>query len=763
MRRAASTSQPSTKQGGLLSKPPPTSTKSSLTLFLTNLRLLDLDRYLDWPGIESHTFSSKDGVTNQRHRIRCAEWALFRLYEVWDPEETRNKLKPFFPPLEPLQSLNLRAALFRCLSELKKGGHLGRDTVLRKTMLDECKGERFEDILFIFSTIVLKKSLLARGEYERTPSIARRLAMADHLKPGDHPLIDILKLAYTWRQTGDLSEKRTLKSRYQDFASLLRLHELRSARREEQLQATQEGIGDEDAISASDSETLTQELRVSWSGPTRWLDTILDGKTPNGSDSVFDRPFEKVWDYAARGDLSALETPESHNLFEDLESRVRLQRRRLDDWKDFRTQLAKRKQPTQRPREGEPSVQPDCCVPPVVFDRHQSIQIRNPSSPSKPSAAPPNASAMGDSVVGQELWTLIESMQSELAAVGTKRRHPQRGRGETSWFAWSRRDREETNGPASRAKADGLPEDGDENPADKHGCDDSDGHEGTGADPQGRDSQRQGSANGLVSPKDSSADLRNDSAMVVAAQLEPMNDTLRKKEGSVSPSSTKANEPSLSPSDVEDRRPPKKSGTHLRNARLSLLGKDEQELLAEQMVANMTGPQSSPAQPETLLERTRASMATSRTQKTVFPTKNTLPKLRNPPGSNNAEQDGMDDGQPLPSLAQRTRQSMSFRQSPHQDRRRAKARHPPKSTTRLTTPPQQLSHGSGELGNPTSREDIFDHEADYASVFKSRPKIKLSPTVSPSPVRREEWSDDEEEEARLEAEWESSPLSRLVR
>src|ERR1700760_2100530 len=60
-------------------------------LFLTNLRLLDLDNRSDWPNISSKTFSSKDTLNqNQKARIRCSEWALYRLFELWDPEETRD-------------------------------------------------------------------------------------------------------------------------------------------------------------------------------------------------------------------------------------------------------------------------------------------------------------------------------------------------------------------------------------------------------------------------------------------------------------------------------------------------------------------------------------------------------------------------------------------------------------------------------------------------------------------------------------------------
>jgi hypothetical protein len=59
---------------------------SDVKLFVTNLRLLDLDLRNDWPGITVQTFSAKNA--DQRQRIGGSEWALFRLFEIWDPDET---------------------------------------------------------------------------------------------------------------------------------------------------------------------------------------------------------------------------------------------------------------------------------------------------------------------------------------------------------------------------------------------------------------------------------------------------------------------------------------------------------------------------------------------------------------------------------------------------------------------------------------------------------------------------------------------------
>jgi hypothetical protein len=67
-----------------------------IDLLLANLRLLDLDLRADWPDVTSKTFSTRDNAQqNQKHRIKCTEWILYRLFELWDPEETRDVCLPF--------------------------------------------------------------------------------------------------------------------------------------------------------------------------------------------------------------------------------------------------------------------------------------------------------------------------------------------------------------------------------------------------------------------------------------------------------------------------------------------------------------------------------------------------------------------------------------------------------------------------------------------------------------------------------------------
>lgn len=61
---------------------------SNLSVFLTNLRLLDLDLLPDWPGITPSTFVGKDA--GQKKRVQSVEWALYQLFMIWDPDETRH-------------------------------------------------------------------------------------------------------------------------------------------------------------------------------------------------------------------------------------------------------------------------------------------------------------------------------------------------------------------------------------------------------------------------------------------------------------------------------------------------------------------------------------------------------------------------------------------------------------------------------------------------------------------------------------------------
>ena len=74
----------------MLSPAMPATNGSANAIFVRSLRLLDLDQRDDWPGLTVETLSTKNAQQNQKHRIQCVEWALYRLFEIWDPEGTKD-------------------------------------------------------------------------------------------------------------------------------------------------------------------------------------------------------------------------------------------------------------------------------------------------------------------------------------------------------------------------------------------------------------------------------------------------------------------------------------------------------------------------------------------------------------------------------------------------------------------------------------------------------------------------------------------------
>lgn len=315
------------------------STTSNVALFLTNLRLLDLDLLPDWPGISSLTFSARDAAQGQRKRIQSVEWALYQLFVLWDAEDARNKLQPFFPPLDQVQSLNLRAALLRSLEQAKKTGVLGRDAVVRKTMLDECKGERLEEVLAVFSSAVLKK-LVAEQQLneQRHPALAQSIALENRGYSAERTELNVLVLAHKASVASLLREKKAAHAKFEDFADLLALKGRSIARRQELIKSLNEGSHTKrDNIADDVRLNVRRVVRNNWSGNERWLETVVCGDANAQRDGLLTSPYDRVWRRVQSGRLAELED-QSGGLLEQLEHRVKAQQDRLAKWESFHKQ-----------------------------------------------------------------------------------------------------------------------------------------------------------------------------------------------------------------------------------------------------------------------------------------------------------------------------------------------------------------------------------------------------------------------------------------
>ncbi|KAJ5554861.1 hypothetical protein N7535_007305 [Penicillium sp. DV-2018c] len=312
-------------------KPLDWSGPSHLEVFIRNLKLLHLDQREDWPGISLRTLSAAS--QNQRQRTRLIEWALYHLYALWDPEGALNKLRPFFPPLEPLQSVNLRAALFRCLGELKKNGSLGREVILRKTMLDDCKGEKFEELLAGFSTIVLRKFLAASADESSNP--AMRLSTATAITPIDYQNLLPLILAHQVSFSTAGERHARVRDAYDEFAQLLDDKKVELAER-----ASREPADSLDDVHDS-HEGLMQHFQMNWLGSEEWATALLEGGSQSSTDAFLELPFSTALARARDSNTDSLNSGLKQDLILDLEARVLLQRSRLHKWHEYNKSLSK--------------------------------------------------------------------------------------------------------------------------------------------------------------------------------------------------------------------------------------------------------------------------------------------------------------------------------------------------------------------------------------------------------------------------------------
>jgi hypothetical protein len=275
-----------------------------LSIFIHALHLLDLDLLPDFPGITESTFgntpsslsssaatgtatvhpSSQPAATSRpasnqtQHlhlRIKRVEWALYRLFEIYDADDTHTRLGALFPPATPLQSLNLRTALYKMLTDLKKNGVLPRDTMLRKSMLDECKGDKFEQLLGDVGMAVLREKLQTRKSHPRggANTHGSKHSLIANASAGRHHVVPLI-LAHRVSLQQSLQKRQTLKSQAGAHAVEMAEQQEDILRR---LQIASSQPDEHAEVSGQEYQVLNDQILHAFAFDRRWAEYIFHG------------------------------------------------------------------------------------------------------------------------------------------------------------------------------------------------------------------------------------------------------------------------------------------------------------------------------------------------------------------------------------------------------------------------------------------------------------------------------------------------------
>ena len=236
-----------------------------------------------------------------------------------------------------MQSSNLRAALFRCFSGLKKDGVLGRDIYLRKSTFEDCKADTTLKIMLSFSNAVLLKVLASHAA--SGSSIVGQLLQAENVPPADPTLLMPLAIAHRKSLSSRLSRRRVLRARYRDLSNALENKDQDLAQKFEKIVETQEFL-DQNPPSESTVDRVSRVLDQQWQGNRVILEVIAQGEEQEMSDVLLDDGFEAVWHKAGTGEFDGDISTSQNGLLQDLEKRVTDQRARVEYWKDFKNDIS---------------------------------------------------------------------------------------------------------------------------------------------------------------------------------------------------------------------------------------------------------------------------------------------------------------------------------------------------------------------------------------------------------------------------------------
>lgn len=591
-------------------------------------------------------------------------------------------------------------------------------------MLDECKGEKFDEVLAAFSTLVLRKTVANEQHPLMIP--ARRLATAPYLSSAEQTSLLPLAIAHRASLTKILRDKARLRAGYQKFDRLLDVKEEEIMKKSQALKPSDKTRNPR----ARENKTaldIQKLFDIHWQGDPNWKNIILDGGEPDDCDTMLDMSFSELRPRIIDGTLNDLDTNSHDGLLQDLDRRVKSQEVRLQNWKSLREDLSTddsfkaKSSPPSKVKGQKRSLNLSFGLHTAITTDHKSkaLGVEKKASPRRGSVT----------TMIEEYEKLIKSMQNEMDGVEQPRVNPIDPCQASSEVKNVSQESNEQNEGAQISEEPIIP-------------------------------IEQEKARTLDAQRKFDIDPTNHSHHVLQSRL-----SSREIDRGCSEEPLKTipetPSPQYSPNSLSQAQ--KAAGrTQLypgeKSAQLSNVEPVEEIMLADQIISSTLDAGPSPANTKlALIDRTRKSMAMLSPQGVHWTNSKDQTHLFSPTSASNAYLNGQE------TLQERTRQSMSH--LPSKSRPYRKSAHPYSTHKSYPTnpfeTPEKTSRGNFDFITPP--EELFSQDANYASVFKSRPKIATSPSLSPMMIEYRAMAGSMNsylEEDGLTMRSESSPLAR---
>jgi HAUS augmin-like complex subunit 6 N-terminus len=605
-------------------------------------------------------------------------------------------------------------------------------------MLDECKGDKFEEVLRVFSIAVLRKE--ACRKFGRAspapPGYSEALSIPENLTAKQRERLIPLVLAHTQSLQRQLTERRTIDQKFRDERQRLdNLHQS-LAGKQKAIFEREDQLPD---IRPEEVKAISDHVRAAWTGDELWAETLLHGGTGDSKHLVTADPLcRRTYPLSSTPEHQS-SIPDATYLLEELNERIQTQQSRLQKWTKFRARLEKS-------RKGQNVETVVSNRKPILkFRAHQELepfQVKNGQT----------AATERHQQVDTDQCEIIKAMRAELANL---RRSPSFRRSLPAGPDTHRHVLEEVQqkheSASTTTSASELPPLG--NTTDPELFLDnaamcpssSEAVEGRNVRPDHlQDVAEPSSPMQPNSLESMSPDLDAPKSSPTRRTSSYQHGTTPKLEAFDIESSTSWNILSPGGDCQHEESPPSPSGSSISSSpphppiHSQVLSQHPSEHIPKEatpVTLPTTDFPSSPPKPHapTLLERTRQSMAL-------------LPALSEPDHPNRQHpittKNNRRQPQPFPTTQFQTPCKQQHRTSTHQNLHRTLAPPPSYSDNKVHDQHHPAQDNSSEPFQApassrasTPRDQLFSEQADYESVFKSRPRVAVSPPGG-SPGRR---------------------------